>query len=123
MRSLGRQRGMTFTSIAFLIGIGIVALVIGMKLVPVYLEYNTVKTVFEEVAAEPGGVKKAQNDIWRSLQRRFNVNSIDTIKLEHVEIEKHATGARLNLAYEVRKPMLGNVDAVVVFKRSFELSP
>lgn len=114
---------MTFVSIAFLIGIGVVAAVIGMKLVPVYLEFNTIRSVFEDVAAEPGSARKSMVDIWKSLERRLDVNSVATIRKEDVEIEKHATGARLKLSYEVRKPMIGNIDAVVVFDRSFELSP
>ena len=123
MRSHCRQRGMTFSSVAFLIAVGVIVAVMGMRLAPVYMEYLTVKSVVEDVAAEPGSVRKSQSDLWRSVERRLDINSVYTIKIEHITVEKHPTGARLKLYYEVRKPMIGNVDAVVVFDRAFELAP
>lgn len=121
MRALSRQKGMTFTVLAFVIAVGITAFIIGIKLAPVYMQYYTVKSVIQDVAKEPGSAGKSHVEIWRALERRFDVNSIDVVRQEHITIVKHATGASIQLAYEVRKPLIGNVDAVVVFEHSAPL--
>jgi hypothetical protein len=98
------------------IGLAGVIVVVGLRLMPIYLEYFTVKTTLENVAAEAGVSKKSKRYIWDRLQKRFDVNDVSGIKIDDLTIEIDDNGmATLRIAYEKRSKLIGNLDVVAVF--------
>jgi len=119
MRSIRHQSGaslITWLILASLVGVvGIVAL----KLTPVYIQMFTVQSILESVATEPGVGKEPKRVVWDKISKRLDVNEVDDVKFENFEIKVDDRGAAtFSIKYEVRKPLLGNVDAVVKFDKS-----
>lgn len=116
MRGPARQAGMSYFGWLIVIGLAGVIVVVGLRLVPIYLEYFTVKTTLESVAAEAGVSKKSKRYIWDRLQKRFDVNDVTGIKIDDLTIEIDDNGmATLRIAYEKRSKLIGNLDVVAVF--------
>jgi hypothetical protein len=115
------QRGMTL--IGFLIVLAVVGVFayMGMKLIPMYSEYYGVKQALQGLAAEPGIASKDPAKIKDLFFRRLYISYADNIKPEHVKIERKDAGYLMTVNYEVRKPLIANLDVVGKFSAEKEL--
>jgi Tfp pilus assembly protein PilE len=116
------QKGITLTSFVIVLAVvGFFALMT-MKLFPMYSEYYSVKRVMDELAATPKSASMSGPQIQIELERRFNIGYVESVKKEHVKVIRAGKGSKLNIAYEVRVPLLGNLDAVGRFDNTVDLS-
>jgi hypothetical protein len=100
--------------------VGFFALVV-MKLFPMYSEYNNLKGVMEAFAENPSSASMTPAQVYSDLQRRFNIAYVESIRKEHIKINRTGRVTTLNIAYEVRKPLFGNLDVVGNFDNTVEL--
>jgi hypothetical protein len=109
------QSGMTL--IGFVIVLGVVGLFayVGMKLVPMYSEYYAVKQALKGLAAEPGIANRDPAKIEDSFFRRLYISYAEDVKPEHVKIKRIDAGWQMDVDYEVRKPLMYNLDVVGKF--------
>ena len=115
MRGPARQAGLSYFGWLIAIAFAAVIVVTGLRLMPVYLEYFTVKTTLENVAAEAGVGKKNR------ISRRFQVNDVDSVTIDDLAIEIDNAGeATFRINYERRTKLIGNLDAVAVFDIAVE---
>jgi hypothetical protein len=117
-----RQRGITFLSfIVVLAVLGFFAF-IAMRLFGMYSEFYSVKQAMEAVANEPGVATMDARRIRDLLSRRFTISYVDSVKPEHIKINRTATGNVLEIDYEVRKNFAYNLDVVGRFNHSVALT-
>jgi len=117
-----KQNGMTL--IGFIIVLSFVVFVsyIGMKIAPIYMEYYSVVSAMNGVAAERGSARLSPYDIRVKVLNRLYVSySDENVKEQHIKLTR-SNGVFLRIAYEVRKPVIGNLDVVAKFDRSVRLS-
>ncbi|HBK57577.1 MAG TPA: DUF4845 domain-containing protein [Xanthomonadales bacterium] len=121
-RAAAPARGIT------LIGFVIVLAVVGffafmaMKLVPIYQEYMSVVSAMDALKTEAGIGNKSPPQIRDMLARRFDISYVESVKPENIKLSRSGEGYTLQIKYEVRKPFVYNIDIVVSFDRSVELS-
>lgn len=111
--------------VAFIIVLGVLGLFayVGMKLFPMYMEYYGVKQAMKALAAEPGVASYEPAKIRDLFFRRLYINySDDNVKNENVKIERVDNGWQMNVKYEVRRPMISNLDVVGRFEASQKLN-
>jgi hypothetical protein len=106
------QSGMTL--IGFVIVLAVVGLFayVGMKVVPMYSEYYAVKQALKGLAAEPGIADRDPAKIEDSFFRRLYISYAEDVKPEHVKIKRIDNGWQMDVQYEVRKPLMYNLDVV-----------
>ncbi len=116
------QSGMTL--IAFVIVLAVVGLFayVAMKLVPMYSEYYAVKQALKGLAAEPGIADQDPAKIQDLFFRRLYISYAEDVKPEHVKITRGDNGWKMDVNYEVRKPMMANLDVVGKFSASENLT-
>ncbi len=88
---------------------------ITIKLVPVYMEYGSVKSSMTSLY-EQKVAGETSKKIKSLLQRRFDVNSIDSIKGEDAEVKETANGKVIAIKYDKKVPLFGNISALVEFE-------
>lgn len=114
------QRGMTFISWVVVFAVaGLFALVI-MKLIPIYIEHNAIRSAMKAAAAElpaASSVRSAQV----AMAKRLGVNDVDVVEAEDFELVKDGPQTYLEIEYEARTGLFGNISLVVGFSESFEL--
>jgi hypothetical protein len=124
MHTQRKQYGIT------LIGFAIVLLVLGffayaaMKLVPVYTEYFGVVKSMKALQSEPSINTMGIDEIRRKLAANFDVQYVDDadVPLSSATLIT-ANGQRsLNIAYDVQKPFIYNIDLLVRFNYTIDLS-
>ncbi len=115
------QKGISFLNfILFLSVFGLLA-VTAMKMAPSYLEFNSIKQAVEAVASESGSKNLSNSEIRKRLDKRFNVNYVNSIKGRDVRIVKTGSRKDLLVNYEVRKPLFYNVSVIMLFQHSAEM--
>lgn len=114
---MNKQTGLALSTLIFwCIGIALVALV-GMKLVPSFLEYQsvlkTVKTVVNEA-----GPEATVGDIRKAFANYDSVNDFPSVDAADLEITKDAGQLVVSFAYEKRIPLVANISLVIDFSGS-----
>lgn len=107
------QSGMTLVSFVIVMAVVGFFLYIIMKLFPMYSEYYAVRSALKALAAEPGVANQDPAQIKSNLiDKRLYVSYATSIKSENVIIEQINGGVQVRVEYEVRKPLIYNLDIV-----------
>ena len=116
------QGGMTL--IGFVIVLGVIGFFayIAMRLVPMYSEYYAVKSALKGLQQEPGIANRDPAKIQDLFFRRLYISYAENVKPEHVKIERVDGGWNMRVDYEVRKPLMANLDVVGKFSADEKLT-
>src|SRR5699024_10763448 len=102
--------------------IGGLLLLATIRLVPVYLEYSSVRTVINNVISDSNTTMLSEHQIRDTIAKRFQVNRVESLTASDLDIKKDGVRLSIKVDYEVREPLVANVGLVVTFKRDFEKS-
>jgi Tfp pilus assembly protein PilE len=117
------QHGMTLLSFILILAVAGFFIYIAMRLFPVYSEYYGAVNDIKAVTQTAGATKRSVAELNDSLYRRFQISYVDSIDLKkHVKYVKQGDQRTLHLNYEVRRPLMYNLDFVAKFSREFPLS-
>lgn len=107
-----QQRGMT--TIGFILIIGMIAFftAIGVKLVPMYIEYYSVKSILKTVQGEPETASRSAAEIEETILKRLSINEIHRITKNDITITKEGKKVIIEIPYEARVPVFGNIDII-----------
>lgn len=121
MHYSARQGGMT--ALGWIIVLGLIAFfaLLTLKLLPNYLENFKVAETLDSLKNEPDITQKPPAEIRKLISRRFQINDVTHIDARDVQIEKGKGVTRVTATYEIRVPIMANVDAVTKFNESVEL--
>jgi hypothetical protein len=118
MSSVTRQFGASFFSWLFLIGVLGFAGVMGLRIIPIYLDAYTVDNILEEVATEARTKTMSKNQIWSSIKKRLDINNIRNLSKENFEFKRERGKEVVTLKYAVRTKLVGNLDGIVSFAKT-----
>lgn len=110
-----KQTGISLTGFLTLLVVVGFFLFIAMKLFPMYQEYWSVSKAIKSVATD-STVSMDPDSIRRSLDRRFEAGYVTNIRGRDIKIERSSRGALIVADYEVRKPLVYNLDIVGRFR-------
>nr|WP_295374889.1 DUF4845 domain-containing protein [Pseudoxanthomonas sp.] len=117
-----RQGGITLISFLIVLGVVGFAAFIGMKLFPMYQEYYSVKSSMKGLESEPGVGDMDPSKIQDLFFRRLYINYSENVKPNNVKFERTDGGWLMRVSYEVRRPLVGNLDVVGRFDNTQELT-
>ncbi len=110
--------GMGWLTILFLIGF---FALLTFKLAPIYLENYSVKSILKSFEEEPLITQKSTKEISNMVMSRLITNGVRDIKRDMVKIDKKPGILKIGIDYDVRKPMVGNIEIIVTFSDEVEL--
>jgi Domain of unknown function (DUF4845) len=115
---MNTQRGMGFAGVlAMLVGIVILA-ILGMKLVPAYLEYFNIKKAVTAITSS-GELRNATvADVRKAFELRQAIDDFTSVGPKDIEITKDGNEVVVSFAYERRIPLFSNVSVVIDFAGS-----
>lgn len=112
-----RQRGMTLIGVVLVLAIIGLALLVAIRLVPVYIEAYSIASVMSDIESESRLSGNDRNELRETFGRRLQVNDIDSVGPRDVQFREVAGGLEMFVEYEVRVDLLGNLDLVASFRR------
>jgi Tfp pilus assembly major pilin PilA len=105
-----------------LIVIAFVAL-IAMKVVPMYMQYFTVKSTIESVRKEPQIAQMSPTDIQNAIQKRFDIGYVDNITARDLKIRNDRGGRVLDLVYQDERALFYGLSVVLKVNEVIPLNP
>lgn len=113
-----KQNGMTMMSWLVVLGIVVFFILIGIKMIPTYLENYSIKQVLVNMENDRAVRTMSPAEMKVSFMKRLKINSVYEFDRNSIQIKKEKTGTRFEVTYEIRKPVAGNVAIVMAFSES-----
>jgi len=112
-----RQRGVTFVGMVFIAGLIVFVAIIGLKLIPGYIEYFTVVNHLRELARSPEA-RGTPREIQLAFSKRAQVDDIKAVTPDDLEITKEGNNVIITAAYSTKVKLFGNLSACIDFEAS-----
>ena len=110
-----KQQGMTFIGLVLVIAVVIFLAVIGMKVVPAYIEFSSVKNAIKYVAKDAKFSTMSKKEIASAFDKSASTGYITVIKGSDLVIEKNETGNVVTADYQVTLPIVANASVLLDF--------
>ena len=116
-----RQQGMTLIGILLIaILVGFVAL-IGLRLIPIYLESFKVSSAISSLSREPGIGTKSPLEIKKLFGRRLDIDDVESVGSEDLVVERGPGVLYISIEYQIQRPVMGNLDVLATFSNEVEV--
>jgi hypothetical protein len=123
LTGMSRQGGMTIIAVVMiLVAVAFLALII-MRILPIYINYFSIRSTLEGLKQEPEIERMSPVDVYRSIERRFDISYVRIINARQIKVRQQGRDKILELVYEDRRPLVGNLDVVAKFNDTIVLSP
>jgi hypothetical protein len=117
-----KQKGLSIIGFLMVLSLVIFGTYLGLRIGPMYMEYYSVVSAMNGVASERGSGQYTPFEIKRKILDRLYLSyAANNVKEQHIKIMRR-NGTVVRVVYEVRKPLLGNLDVVAHFDRSTRLA-
>ena len=116
-----RQRGSMGSIMVILLVVASVVSV-GSRVIPLYLDHNTMGTIMEKMSLENGLALQSEANIRATMRKRLKMNNIRDFDLkENLKIDRSKIGTELVLDYEVRINLVSNLSLIAAFNKKVPL--
>jgi hypothetical protein len=101
------------------------AALIAMKVVPMYIEYYTIKSTIESIRKEPQLAQMSPADIHNAIQKRFDIGYVERLNARDLKIRNDAEsrGRVLELVYEDERELFYGLYVVLKVDETLPLTP
>lgn len=110
------QCGLTMISWIVVIVFLLFQAVIAMNVIPVYMTDSSVKSIMAELPNDSAARNATTKELKTLVAKRLSINSIYTIKPEHIVVKKGRAENIVTIEYEPRGKLIGNLEYIVSFK-------
>ena len=122
MQSLKQQRGMSFWSMLFVVGVLSFFLFLFFKLFPPYMEDFKIKGALESLARQEDIGRMSKGEMTEALRKRFEIDNISGVRLDKdFTIEPRGRMKLIRLRYENVIPLMANISILLEFDHSKEV--
>lgn len=121
MKMVKQQNGLTLIGFLMVLSLVVFFGYISLKLFPIYQEYYSVVQAMKQVQNQPGIGAKSPKEIKDNLFNRLYVSYVKSVTRDKVKILRKG-GLKLQVKYEVREPLIFNLDVVAVFDETVDLT-
>ena len=117
MKSISKQRGLTAISWFFVIAFFVMFAVLLLRIIPIYLDGFAVGESVKFMETEKALLTSSTRDIKKSLLKKLNINSVYNVKADDIYVTKKRNKVIIEVDYEVRENVVGNLDFVISFNK------
>lgn len=114
-----QQRGISMIGWAVILLIAVVLGTATLRMVPVYLEHNTITSAIKSLLQDSKTALMSPREVREALSKRFTINQVNVISVNDLIITKEGGILKVSTDYEVREPMFYNVSIVMTFQDEF----
>lgn len=115
------QKGMSAYTLILLLIVGGFFALCGIKIVPHYIDYFTLKKAMNKLPEEPDAAEMSTRKINESLRTKLNMNGLNHIGFDSFEVERTQEGTYVTLDYEIQEHLFANIDILLTFDHEIEL--
>lgn len=120
--NIRKHNGLTLIGFLIVLCVVLFFAYAGMRVIPMYLEYHALLNAMTKLESDPLAKSMTPYKIKESIQLSLWASyASNNIKNENIRISKKSDGVNVRVAYEVRKPFLGNIDIIGKFDHTVVL--
>ena len=112
---MNKQRGATMIGMLFVSIVLVFVALLGMKVLPTMLEYQTILKAVQKAGAEANTAADAQSIFGKAIEIEQNISSITP---KDLIIEQISGGYRVSFAYDKEIPLFGPAYLVIKYEGS-----
>ena len=116
--TMEKQKGVTLSGLLGWSAILVILAVLGMKVVPVYLENATIEKVLTSLADDQSLRNAPPSKIRQSFGKKASIDNITAIRGSDIEISKVRGQLILKSDYSVTVPLFANISLIMDFNTS-----
>ena len=117
-KSLASQRGSFYMTAIMLVLLGGLLTCV-LKIAPLYMDNSAIVNSMEGIAAKSEYKTMSIGDIRKDMLRALQVNRIEGFDAENIKLAKEGSQEFVDINYESRVLIIGNLYAVIDFKNRF----
>lgn len=114
------QTGLSLISFVIVMGVIGVFVYMAMKLIPMYSEYYAVRKALESMSQDSATANSDPNQVKEAFFKRLDISYSENVKSENVKLVRKEAGWLMTVDYEVRRPLISNLDIVGHFNAEKE---
>lgn len=119
----GRQRGMTLLGMLLLVIVIAFVALIAMKVVPMYVQYFSIKSTIESIRKEPQLAQMSTQDIQKGIAKRFDIGYVNNVRAEDLKIKNEQGGRSIELVYNDERELFYGLYVVLKVNEKILLTP
>ena len=112
---MNKQRGATMIGMLFVSIVLVFVALLGMKVLPTMLEYQTILKAVKKAGAEANTAADAQSIFGKAIEIEQNISSITP---KDLIVEQISGGYRVSFAYDKEIPLFGPAYLVIKYEGS-----
>jgi hypothetical protein len=113
---MNKQRGLSLTGMIAVSFIVVLLAILSFKVIPVYLEYQTIQRLFKSMAEDPALRKASKRDLESAWAARTSIDNVKSLPTENIEFTRDANGVTITAEYAVKVPLFRNVSLYFEFR-------
>ncbi|HRB28757.1 MAG: DUF4845 domain-containing protein [Pseudomonadota bacterium] len=118
--AIQQQKGFSLSGLLVISFFLIILALLGMKLVPVYLEYSSIHKNLVATAKEAGTQDSDFNQIKLAFSKRAQIDNIKSITVQDIKISKVNGRTVLSAQYSKQIPLVSNISLNIDFEATSE---
>ncbi|MDG2365909.1 MAG: DUF4845 domain-containing protein [Methylococcaceae bacterium] len=121
MELIKKQVGLSYVAVLMIVGALAITGFFATRVGLVYFNHYQVKSIFDLLESEQPVAQRSTVEIRRFIAKYFSLNSIDYIQREDIKLEQKVGSIKVQLDYEVVKPISGNLSFLISFSETKNL--
>jgi len=110
-----RERGIGFAGLLIILILIVFAAIVGMKVVPAYIEYFTIKKAVAAIVQSGETRGATVIEVRNAFDRRATIDDITVITKNDLEITKEGNEIVIGFAYQKKIPLFYNISVLIDF--------
>jgi hypothetical protein len=115
-----QQRGLSLEGFIFIAFLFVCFGIMGLKLIPPYMQAASIKKLFISLVHEPDLQKALPHDIKVAFDRQASIDNVTAIKGDDIDISTEDGRLILSASYDVKVPLVANASLLLSFNPSSE---
>ena len=113
--AMKKQKGVSITGLLLTSVVVVLVLILSFKIVPVYMEYQTIQRLFRSMAEDPTLRNAQRPELNRAWAARTAIDNVRSLAGEDIVYTKSQDGLLVEADYSVKVPLFRNVSACFDF--------
>ena len=118
MQNTNNQRGMTAIGWLLVLVLVLLFAITLIKVVPVYLDGYKVYSSLASLKEDRSAHGKSPHELRSLFMKRMDINMVTDISPDDLTFSRDRNGTMVEVDYEARRQLFGNIYVVIVFNKS-----
>lgn len=115
IRALKKQQGMTFIGAIFVIAAIVFFAMLGLKLVPAYLEFMNIKNAVKKLSNEASFDSMSKKELSDAFNRSAQIDDFTSVTGADLQVAKTDGGNVVSVQYQKMIPVFANASVLLDF--------